>query len=123
VINGVIVNRNGTHAQDNRHRYVLNSTYCNSAFHVLTPMPPVTIACALFADEFALVVFGGNPLLSAAAVCSAFRMSAALCPLARLVVGCAFDGTYPWMLLYGNGQKAFDVDLLRGLRCRAALGA
>jgi hypothetical protein len=89
-------------------------------------MPPVTNACALFADEFALVVFGGNPLLSAAAVCSDFRMSAAgdaLWPLARLVVGCAFVGTYRWMLPYGNEQKAFDVDLLRSLRCRAALGA
>ena len=70
-----------------------------------------------------------KPFLSGAAagaICVGFQAAArasALSPLARLALGCAvLTGSYLWMLLYATGQKAFYLDLLRGLRGGAVTG-
>lgn len=51
-----------------------------------------------------------------------FQYGRALPPLARLVSGCGIlFGVYGVMLLYVMGQKAFYVDLIRGLAGRASV--
>jgi hypothetical protein len=68
-----------------------------------------------------------RPLLAggvAGAACLALQLSFGgfLHPLARLVVGVsAFGVAYLGMLLYGLGQKDFYLEIVRGLRGRAAI--
>jgi PST family polysaccharide transporter len=50
------------------------------------------------------------------------QVGPALSPLFRLVVGCGIlFGIYALMLLYVMGQKAFYIDLIRGIGKRSAV--